>query len=191
MAKSRRILSVLLAVLMVLTLVPAGMFSMASAVSEDEISTASVGLDQSFLERPSVNISSTAVIRTAASADSQAAGTTIVKATDSGLPELSGEKASAFYAGETPKNPMVVFTSDKALKTAPTITCSNAVLTLQLRIAASMPTVSIPIHGSYPVQMSQHLSLTLRSAIHMNIPTQTARRSQRHIPLMQRAPLKT
>ena len=128
MAKSRRILSVLLAVLMVLTLVPAGMFSMASAVSEDEISTASVGLDQSFLERPSVNISSTAVIRTAASADSQAAGTTIVKATDSGLPELSGEKASAFYAGETPKNPMVVFTSDKVLKTAPTITCSNAVL---------------------------------------------------------------
>ena len=129
MAKSRRILSVLLAVLMVLTLVPAGMFSMASAVSEDEISTASVGLDESFLERPNINISSTAVIRTAASADSQAAGTTIVKATDSGLPELSGEKASGFYAGETPKNPMVVFTSDKALKAAPTITCSNAVLT--------------------------------------------------------------
>ena len=97
MAKSRRILSVLLAVLMVLTLVPAGMFSMASAVSEDEISTASVGLDESFLERPNINISSTAVIRTAASADSQAAGTTIVKATDSGLPELSGEKASGFY----------------------------------------------------------------------------------------------
>ena len=138
MAKSRRILSVMLAVLMVLTLVPFGMFSTAGAVSEDEISTASVGLDQSFLERPNINISSTAVIRTAASADSQAAGTTIVKATDSGLPELSGEKASAFYAGETPKNPMVVFTSDKALKTAPTITCSNAVLSF---------TLTLPLYG--------------------------------------------
>ena len=129
MAKSRRILSVLLAILMVLTMVPAGLIGTAGAVSDDEISTSSIELSKSFLERPEITISSTAVIRTAAAANSQAAGTTIVKATASGLPELSGTRAKAFYAGETPQDPMVVFTTDKALKANPTITCSNANLT--------------------------------------------------------------
>ena len=129
MAKSRRILSVVLAILMVLTMVPLGLFGTASAVSDGEISTSSIELSKSFLERPEITISSTAVIRTAASANSQAAGTTIVKATASGLPELSGTRAEAFYAGETPQDPMVVFTTDKALKANPTITCSNANLT--------------------------------------------------------------
>ncbi len=129
MAKSRRILSVLLAILMVLTIVPAGLIGTAGAVSDDEIGTSSVELSQSFLERPEITISSTAVIRTAAAANSQAAGTTIVKATASGLPELSGTRAAGFYAGETPQDPMVVFTTNKALKANPTITCSNANLT--------------------------------------------------------------
>ena len=129
MAKSRRILSALLSVLMVLTIVPAGLFSTAGAVSENEVSTTSIELNQSFLERPNISISSTAVIRTAAEANSQAAGTTIVKATASGLPELTGSRAEGFYAGETPQDPMVVFTTDKALKANPTITCSNAALT--------------------------------------------------------------
>ena len=129
MAKSRRILSVLLAILMVLTMVPAGLIGTAGAVSDDEISTSSIELSKSFLERPEITISSTAVIRTADAAKPQAAGTTIVKATASGLPELSGTRAKAFYAGETPQDPMVVFTTDKALKANPTITCSNANLT--------------------------------------------------------------
>ncbi|HAY72732.1 MAG TPA: hypothetical protein DCY31_02585, partial [Ruminococcaceae bacterium] len=129
MAKSRRILSALLSVLMVLTIVPAGLFSTAGAVSDNEISTTSIELNRSFLERPNISISSTAVIRTAAAANSQAAGTTIVKATASGLPELTGSTAEGFYAGETPQDPMVVFTTDKALKANPTITCSNAALT--------------------------------------------------------------
>ena len=129
MAKSRRILSALLSVLMVLTIVPAGLFSTAGAVSENEVSTTSIELNQSFLERPNISISSTAVIRTAAEANSQAAGTTIVKATASGLPELTGSRAEGFYAGETPQDPMVVFTTDKALKANPTITCSNVALT--------------------------------------------------------------
>ena len=129
MAKSRRILSVLLAILMVLTIVPAGLIGTAGAVSNDEIGTSSVELSQSFLERPDITISSTAVIRTADAAKPQAAGTTIVKATASGLPELSGTRAEAFYAGETPQDPMVVFTTNKALKANPTITCSNANLT--------------------------------------------------------------
>ena len=129
MAKSRRILSVLLAILMVLTMVPAGLIGTAGAVSDDEISTSSIELSKSFLERPEITISSTAVIRTADAAKPQAAGTTIVKATASGLPELTGGKADAFYAGETPQDPMVVFTTDKALKANPTITCSNANLT--------------------------------------------------------------
>ena len=38
MAKSRRILSVLLAILMVLTMVPAGLIGTAGAVSDDELS---------------------------------------------------------------------------------------------------------------------------------------------------------
>ena len=71
MAKSRRILSVLLAILMVLTIVPAGLIGTAGAVSDDEIGTSSVELSQSFLERPDITISSTAVIRTAAAANSQ------------------------------------------------------------------------------------------------------------------------
>jgi len=114
---------------MVLTIVPAGLFSTAGAVSDNEISTTSIELNRSFLERPNISISSTAVIRTAAAANSQAAGTTIVKATASGLPELTGSTAEGFYAGETPQDPMVVFTTDKALKANPTITCSNAALT--------------------------------------------------------------
>ena len=70
MAKSRRILSVLLAILMVLTMVPAGLIGTAGAVSDDEISTSSIELSKSFLERPEITISSTAVIRTAAAANS-------------------------------------------------------------------------------------------------------------------------
>mgnify|MGYP004548410475 FL=1 len=113
---------------MVLTIIPAGLYSTAGAVS-DEISTMSIDASQGLLEMPSVSISSTAVIRTAAAAKSQAAGSTIVKATASGLPEIDGDYTSAFYAGETPTNPMVVFTTDKALKAQPTITCTNANLT--------------------------------------------------------------
>ena len=128
MAKSRRILSVLLAILMVLTIVPTGLLGTAGAVSDGEISTSSVELSESFLERPEITISSTSVIRTAAATYSQAAGTTIVKATASGLPEIEGSWTTAFYAGETPQNPMVVFTTDKALKANPTVTCSNATL---------------------------------------------------------------
>ena len=101
MAKSRRILSALLSLLMVFTLIPAGLYSTAGAAS-DEIGTMSIDASQGILEMPGVSISSTAVIRTAAAAKSQAAGSTIVKATASGLPEIDGAYTSAFYAGETP-----------------------------------------------------------------------------------------
>ncbi len=113
---------------MVFTLIPAGLYSTAGAVS-DEIGTMSIDASQGILEMPGVSISSTAVIRTAAAAKSQAAGSTIVKATASGLPEIDGAYTSAFYAGETPTNPMVVFTTDKELKAQPTVTCTNATLT--------------------------------------------------------------
>ena len=109
MAKSKRVLGIVLAVIMVLTMIPAGMIG-AYATSTDN--------GDGGLVFPTVTLNSTPVIRVAQSTGSTTPkeallpGTTIVPATNSGLAQISQGYPAAYYAGETPAWPQIVFTSD-------------------------------------------------------------------------------
>ena len=124
MVKSKRILSVILAVVMVLTVIPMGTFAFAADVQPvAETSSTSINNKDGKLVVPVVTLTSTPVFRVAASAGSQLGGNVLVNATDSGLPEISGSYQSQFYAGETPHGYEVVFTTDLALDGTPSLGC--------------------------------------------------------------------
>lgn len=128
MVKSKRILSVILSIVMVLTIVPFGAFSTAVAVSDD-VTTQAVDAGDGKLVIPTVTLSSTPTIRTADATNHMKIGNILVKATPSGIGELlttdpAYARASEYYAGETPAAPTVVFTADKDISN-PTITCEN------------------------------------------------------------------
>lgn len=119
MAKSRRILSVILSIVMVLSVIPMGMFTTASAApAEEEAVLETTGIDDGTgkLVVPVVTLTSTPVFRIN--------GSTLVPATDSGLPEITGSYTSQYYSGETPHGYTVTLTSDKVLSGTPSLGCS-------------------------------------------------------------------
>ena len=128
MANSRRILSVVLSIVMVLTVVPMGMFTTAGAapaVKEAVLETTGVDDGTGKLVVPIVTLTSTPVFRIANSSNVfLTGGHTLVSATDSGLPEISSTYSSQFYAGETPHGYTVVLESDKVLSGTPSLGCS-------------------------------------------------------------------
>lgn len=127
MKTSKRILSSVLAILMVFSVCSIGL----TATAVD--STSGAILDEIVLEptaRPKVEFTCTEVTRVAAAVGSVEPGSTIVKATPSGVPELSGTYASQAYAGETPAATKVTF---KTVSTGISVTgfsCSNETVTL-------------------------------------------------------------
>ncbi|MBP3939352.1 MAG: FIVAR domain-containing protein, partial [Clostridia bacterium] len=127
MAKSKRILSAILSIAMVLTLVPMGSFSVSAAESDVVFETAAVDTGDGKLVVPTVTLESTKVIRVAENADGTTFknGTTIVPATPSGLPKINSGYTAQYYCDETPVSPQVVFTTDTALAATPTISCEN------------------------------------------------------------------
>ena len=123
MVKSRRILSVILSVIMVLTMVPVA----AITANAEPIATASSAMtNDGKLFMPTVSLKATPVLRLAAANNgtSTAIGNKLVSATPSGLPQISSTYSSQYYAGETPVAPTVVFTTDTALSEAPSIQAS-------------------------------------------------------------------
>ena len=123
MKTSKRILSSILAIVMLFSVCSTG-FSV-SAVSSNGVVLDEVKMEP--IKRPSVDFFCTTVTRVAKSADSVEPGNQIVKATPSGVPELSGAYASQAYAGETPQGTRVYFRTNTAGITPETISikCDN------------------------------------------------------------------
>ena len=126
MSKAKKIVSMLLAVLMVLTVAPVSMFASAAdpsytygdvSFSKTEFSVTTNG--------------TTDVIRIAANAGSfsvPASGQegVIVSATPSGIPSNSGTYKDVAYAGETPSQAKIMFAiTGVTLDATPTVTASN------------------------------------------------------------------
>ncbi len=126
MSKAKKIISMLLAVAMVLTVAPVSVLASAADV---EYTYGDVSFSKTNF---TVDTSATTdVIRIAASAGSfsvPASGTagTIVAATPSGIPQNSGTYASVAYAKETPAQPQVSFAIDGVVPDAvPTVSATG------------------------------------------------------------------
>ncbi len=132
MKTSKRFLSAVLALIMAFSVWSVG-FSQ-TAVAATVITPESTGLEPIVLEpieRPVVKFYCTEVTRVAAASGSTEPGTTIVKATPSGVPELSGSWASQAYAGETPAATRVTFETTAAGISIQKITASNNTVTFE------------------------------------------------------------
>ena len=105
MSKAKKIISMLLAVAMVLTVAPVSVLASAAdptyTYGQLDFSKTDFSVDTS---------ATTEVIRVAAGASSFSLGTTIVPATPAGIPQNSGTYTAAAYAGSTPETPTVRFT---------------------------------------------------------------------------------
>ena len=113
--------SCLLAILMIFSVVSVGFT--ASAVGTNGSILKEIVLEP--MARPKVTFTCTPVTRVALAANSMEPGTAIVKATPSGIPELSGAYAAQAYAGETPSATKISFQSNTVGVTPKNITCSN------------------------------------------------------------------
>ena len=105
MSKAKKIISMLLAVAMVLTVAPVSVLASAAdptyTYGQLDFSKTDFSVDTS---------ATTEVIRVAAGSSSFSLGTTIVPATPAGIPQSSGTYAHVAYAGATPEAPTVRFT---------------------------------------------------------------------------------
>ena len=104
MSKTKKIISMLLAIAMVLTVAPVSVLaSAAGAVTYGDVTFA----NSEFTVDTSAT---TEVIRVAAGTGSFSLGTTVTPATKSGIPQNSGTFAAVGYGGETPEIPTIRFT---------------------------------------------------------------------------------
>ena len=121
MKLTKRIFSSVMALLIVFSAFSVGFTTTASGVSTtffEEIVLTPV-------ERPDVIFTCSPVTRVAKAANSVEPGNKIVKATPSGVPELSGSYKAQAYAGETPSATKLTFKSNTDGVTVNGITCSN------------------------------------------------------------------
>lgn len=109
MSKSKRFLSMLMVMTIMVTSCSIGFGSMAAGAQSQAVTA----FNSSEFRRPApdVTLDVTDVIRVGASDDTMGSGTTIKKATPSGVPYITGAYASQAYAGETPEWPAFAFTS--------------------------------------------------------------------------------
>ena len=99
-------------------------------------------------ERPDVEFYCTEITRVAKAVNSVEPGTTIVKATPSGVPELSGAYASQAYAGETPSATKITFTSKTVGVTPVSLWCDNETVTFSdMTYDGTTGTYSVEITG--------------------------------------------
>ena len=128
MTISKRVLSVVLAVVMLLSIVP--MSAAAVEVSTGETLSANQTMVDDGTGReiiPMATVTAPDVVRVAASTGSMAKGSTIVSATPSGVPAISGNYTADAYAGETPSFGQITFSCDLSLANNKnvTIACTN------------------------------------------------------------------
>ena len=126
MSKAKKIISMLLAIAMVLTVAPVSVLASAASPSYTY-----GNLSFSNTEFTVDTSATTEVIRVAAGLGSFSLGTTVTPATPSGIPESSGTYASVGYGGETPEIPTVRFTiSGVRPDETPSVTAEGASLTI-------------------------------------------------------------
>ena len=127
MKTSKRILSSILALVMLFSVCSTG-FSV-SAVESNGVVLDEIELKP--ITRPDVDFFCTTVTRVAKEANSVEPGNQIVKATPSGIPELSGAYAQQAYAGETPEATKVYLLTNTAGITPESISikCDNESVT--------------------------------------------------------------
>ena len=107
MSKAKKIISMLLAVLMVLSVVPASVVAMAAPA--DEVATFRAP-DTNVVTFTTDTSETSEVIRVAGGEGMFTRGTTVVAATPSGIPKAdSGQYISVAYAGESTSFPLVSF----------------------------------------------------------------------------------
>ncbi|MGN1479364.1 MAG: FIVAR domain-containing protein, partial [Acutalibacteraceae bacterium] len=128
MALSKRVISVIMTIAMLLTVVQIGVYAVDVSDGENAEST-QVMVDDGTgkLISPTVTVTATSVVRVASATGAMTPGTTIVSATPSGVPYITGDYTKEAYAGETPTNAMITFKSDLSLANNKnvTITCVN------------------------------------------------------------------
>ncbi len=129
MKMSKRILSSILAIVMVLSMCTVG-FTANAAESTSGASKLETIDKETPIARPSVQFSCTDVTRVAKEAYSTEPGNQIVKATPSGVPELNHAYASQAYAGETPVATRVTFTTPTVGISITGFSCSNTTVVM-------------------------------------------------------------
>ena len=107
LSKAKKIISMLLAVVMVLSVAPVNLLASAEVAGISYQDASFSGGGSAFTVDTS---STTEVIRVAYAAGMFTLGNTIVAATKSGIPQTSGTYKNVAYAGETPETPKLVFT---------------------------------------------------------------------------------
>ena len=143
MKRSKRILSSIMALLMVLSVVSTGFT--AFAVESNGSILKEIVLEPS--PRPQVQFYCTDVTRVAAGANTMDPGKQIVKATPSGIPELSGEHVSQAYAGETPAATRITFVSPTAGISITKFSCDNSTVTFSDTKFTAPGTYEVDITG--------------------------------------------
>ncbi len=128
MAMTKRVLSVILTVVMLLSVVQIG--ATAVEISAGDTAGANKAMVDDGTGReviPTATVTVSDVVRVAAATGSMAKGTAIVSATPSGVPAITSTYATEAYAGETPSFPTVTFTTDLSLANNKnvTIACKN------------------------------------------------------------------
>ncbi len=119
MTLGKRILSVLLAMLMVFSVLQMGVSALNIANGENTEGTMTmVDNGEGRYILPEATVTSTPTIRVATKTSGYGdfiGGSTIVKATPSGVPEITGNYTKEAYAGESPEWPTVTFECDLSL----------------------------------------------------------------------------
>lgn len=110
MRTRKRIISLLLTVIMIVSTISVGFASLAVSAAELK----EVELQQ--MERPTATIKASGMTRVSAGQNSCHIGNTIVKATPSGVQESNGVGTSLAYCGETPVATSISFTSEYDVK---------------------------------------------------------------------------
>ena len=122
LSKAKKIISMLLAVVMVLTAAPLSLVATAAVEGISYQDATFSGGSGSFTVDTSAT---TEVVRVAYDTGMFTLGNTIVAATRSGIPWTDGTYANVAYAGETPETPMLVITINGVEPDAtPTKSCS-------------------------------------------------------------------
>ena len=125
MKPTKRIFSSVMALLMIFSVFSVG-FTSVSAEVEDFFEEIVI----EPIVRPDVDFTCTPITRVAKAANSMEPGNKIVKATPSGVPELSGTYAKQAYAGETPSATKITFQSKTEGIVVNGITCNNSTVKL-------------------------------------------------------------
>ncbi len=143
---TKKALSIILAIAMLITAVPMSLTGFAADISIGSEDTPVNTAQSDTLIRPAATITATPVTRICADPSNPMKGTTgsgtIVAATPSGIPMTSYAYAAAAYAGETPTYTTITFTPGREV-TDVALTCSHEITTGEYTINNGVHTVTV------------------------------------------------